>query len=222
MLCGSFDRIIMLVFALIELIALSVMLSEGGSAMKNIEDHATSAPVAGDAADPEERLRRLVGNSIGCGVFALIALLAITTYYTTSGLLLWLGRRVDVVRADPSAHRQMRLAPTSGVRGMFRIALKLINITVGVLGIVAITISASLFGVAAWQVDEVTWGDVMHSKETVDSLHTAMSMAVLALVMKILEAFLGHVWAINLSDARDYASTVRDSELIPVDAKSQV
>lgn len=212
----------MIAFAVVELVALCVMLSTGGSAMKKIEDHATSLPVAADEVDPEDRLRRLVGSSIGCGVFALVALFAVTAYYTTSGLLLWLGRRVDVVRADPSAHKQMRLAPTSGVRGVCRLALNLINITIGVLGIVSITISASLFGMAAWQVDEVTWGDPVHGKETADLLHTAMSMAVLALVMKILEAFLGHVWAIMLSDTRDYASAVRDVELVPVDAKEHV
>ena len=213
MLCGSIDRIIMLVFALVELVALIAMLSAGGAVMAYIDDHASSVPVAAGAIDHEYRLRRLVGVSIGCGAFALFALLAVSAYYSTSALLLWLGRRADVVRADATSHREMKLAPTAGAEGCCRITMKLINITIGLVGIITITISASLFGVAQWQAEEVPWADADHAQNAVNLTSAAAGLAILALTMKVAEAFLGHLWAVNLSNTRDYVTTMRDGDL---------
>jgi len=222
MLCGSVDRIIMLVFALVELIALIAMLSAGGSVLTCINDHASSMPVGAGTIDHEDRLRRLINGSIGCGAFALLALLAVTTYYSTSALLLWLGRRADVVRADGTSHREMKLAPTAGAEGCCRITLKLLNITVGLLGIIAITISSSLFGAARWQAEEVPWADAAHAKEAVDLIGAAMGLAILALLMKVAEAFLGHLWAVNLSNTRDYVATMRDGDLLAASERGRV
>lgn len=213
MIGGSFDRILMIILAIIEFLTLIAMLSVGGSALAYVGDHASSAPVASDAIDQEDRLRRLLNISITCGAFALFSLISVTTYYTTGALLLWLGSRADKVRKDDSSHQKMLLAPTSGAEGYCRITLKLLNITVGLLGIITITVSVTLFGVAQWQADMVIWADVGNAKEIGDLLGATTGLAIMALLMKVAEAFLGHVWAIMLSNTRDYVATRRDQDV---------
>lgn len=203
----------MLVLTYLELVVLVAMLSVGSSALKFIDDYASSVPVVAGAIDHEDRLRRLINGAIGCGAFALFALLVATAYHSTSALLLWLGRRTDGVHVKEMSHRELTLAPTTGVKGCCRVTMKILNITVGLLGIVAITLSASLFGMAQWEVDVVTWENFGHAKEIAYLLGVCMGLAILALLLKLTEALLGHVWAVLLSNTRDYATTMHDREI---------
>jgi hypothetical protein len=213
------DRYAMLLFALIELIVLIFALERGNAAVYNIEHNGTAIayvtmPLGETVLDTKQRLVTQLHMGIAGAGFSLFALLAITAYYTVGGLLLWITRRMEVVNADHTAHRQMSLAPTQGKNSTCYFLLKVLNIAVGALGLVAITLAAAFFGGAVWSVDYLTWAAQADRDAASDAANTASVLSIISLVLKLLEALLGHWWAITLSNKRDHATHIREKDLL--------
>lgn len=214
----AFDRMVMWLFALVDLLSLILAIVYGALAL-NERNHATNPATCPSGVDTKAQFLMAVGWAVGLTSFALVSLLAVSAYYTLGRLLMWTGTQSDMVRhaqtmaTKKNAHMEVALAPTRGDDGGCRILLKMINIAVGALGIVAITAAVILFGGGAFITDYLTWSSSSTQTKVSDYLDMAMGWASLGLVLKLLEALLGHLWAINLSNHRDRLQTMRDHGL---------
>ena len=209
----------MILLALIELVVLIIAIERGVAASQSTQDHGLAAPFAspsthGDVSTSKERLTSLIHTGIALAAFSLFALFAITAYYSLGGLLMWLSGQLDVVDADHTAHKQMKLAPTTGVISSSGFLMKILNIAVGALGLVAVSVAAAAFSGAVMMADTLTWTSVAEKESLTMAAGSAGALSAVSLVLKLCEALLGHVWAINLSNKRDHATRLRDTAIV--------
>lgn len=201
------DRWVMIAFAVLEFIALVWCIVESAIVMGRVNAHVEDAVVSVIHADhgpssrdpvrhpvtlhihPRDRMRTIIGWSIGLVVVALVALLAVTAYYT-------LGKMLQHRSLVP-AHHMAR-----GWSGGCSVALKLLNITIGALGIVTVSAAIATLSLAAWYSDHVAWKNAAERKSAYDELSAASALSLIALVLKLAEALLGHYWAIDLTKHR--------------------
>lgn len=201
------DRWVMITFAVLELIALIWGIVEIAVAMGRVRSYADDAHVSVTHADhgpssrdpikhpvtfhvnPRERLLVMTGWGIALVSIALVSLLAVSAYYT-------LGKMLQHRHLVP-AHHMAR-----GWSGGCGVALKLLNITIGALGIVTISAAVALTACAGWYSDHVPWKNAAERKSASDELMAATALSLVALVLKLAEALLGHYWAIDLTKHR--------------------
>ena len=216
--CSS-DRIIMWIFAILDLAALVAAIILGAQTI-NQTHHASNLPsLTTSGVDVKVRYEMAIGWAIGLTCFSLGALLAVSAYYTVGRVLMWTGSRSDMVQhahtmqTTKQMHMEVPLATTEGNDGRCRILGKMINIAIGALGLVTITAASVFFGAAAWLADCMVFTTTAEKTIAKDNLNMASSAAVLALVFKLLQALLGHLWAVLLSNHRDKFQTMRDHSL---------
>ena len=199
------DRIVMIIFAVLEFLALLWGLIELGIVLGKIHKyadrvatHVTHADFAtsGDTSRavnpvvfevyPNERLVTITVWNIVLFVLSMLSLIGVTLYYT-------LGKELQ----------KRHLIPKSFfVGGGYRIWLKMINIAVGAIGIVVNGAAVSLCAVSVWYSNQVKWKNAAEAKLVQDQLVAATVVGLVAIVLKLAEALLGHYWAIDLSRGR--------------------
>lgn len=206
-------RPLMWIFAIVEVVVSIWALVRGGHASQLVSDHAPSG-LSCITTDVKMRVGTLIGSGIACASFALISLLAVSAYYSLGGLLMWMGKRMDAMKIGNLSSLDMTLSPTKGDESMLRIALKVLNVAVGALGIVTAALAACFFSSAAWDIDYLYWTANDYQAGARLALHDAAGLSITALIMKLLEALLGHLWAIALSNGRDKMTCMRDQALV--------
>lgn len=175
-------RYLMMGMAAIELVLLLLALSNGGEILDAIEKQ-TDCGQCG--------LRTLVHFAMAATGGSLFSLLAVTAYYTLGGLLF---------RLNTSGEH----AYSGGSGSSYRLVFKVANIAIGAVGIAANGAAIALFGACIVFEDMVRHGQSPGS--TTRPERVAMLYSIFALVLKLSEALLGHIWAIHLSSARDSAA----------------
>lgn len=212
----SVDRAVMWVFAIVELVVLIAALVQVAECIDRV-NHKTvkssKAQLESDT-DTKQRLHDLLVGSVGLLAYSLVALVAVSAYYTVGGMLKWLGHRADSVKANVGSPMAMAMAPSRGDDGTVRILAKMLNIAVGAVGIVTVSWAAGLLQGAWYLPDYIQWEHADDKDDTQNLIVMAFWWTIVALVMKLLEALLGHLWAINLSNHRDKMTHLRDGELL--------
>lgn len=178
------DRWAMIVLAAVEFIAGVVSIVEGVSGLGISGEHGTAGsstlPGFTNQFDPLQDLRTKIGWGVALNCISLLSLMGITAYYTV-------GRKVQ-------HYNHLRHFPLLGSA----FALKVAVIVLGAVGIVAATAGSTVLFCAGSYNNLVPY----KTPKAREDVHAALSMAaafqLVCLVLKLLEAVLGHVWALTL------------------------
>lgn len=178
------DRWVMIAFAVVEFIAGVVSIIEAASGLGISGDHGTSGsstlPGFTNQFDPLQDLRTKIGWGVALNCISLISLLGITAYYAV-------GRKVQ-------HYRYLQHFPVLGSA----FALKVVVIVLGAVGVVSATAGSTVLFCAGSYNNLVPYKTPKAREDVHGALSMAAAFQLVCLVLKLLEAVLGHVWALTL------------------------
>lgn len=178
------DRWAMMAFATVEFVAGVVSIIASATALGISGEYgvsgASTLPGFTNKFDPLQDLRTKTGWGLALNCLSLLSLLGITAYYTV-------GRKVQ-------HYHQLRHFPLIGNAFL----LKVFVIVLGAVGIVVAAASSTLLFCAGSYNNLVPYTTPTAREDAHAALTTAAAFQLTCLVLKLIEAVLGHVWALTL------------------------
>lgn len=178
------DRWAMVAFAAVEFIAGVVSIVEAASGLGISGEHGTAGsstlPGFTNQFDPLQDLRTKIGWGVALNSVSLLSLMGITAYYTV-------GRKVQ-------HYHHLRHFPLLGSAFVLKVAV----IVLGAVGVVAATAGSTVLFCAGSYNNLVPYKTAKAREDVHGALSMAAAFQLVCLVLKLLEAVLGHVWALTL------------------------
>jgi hypothetical protein len=187
-----FSRWLMMLFALLELIFGILLIVEITTARNHLVGKvATSAnPFTNVLTDKTEDLKDALLNavdwSLAAAYIAVISLITVSLYYSVGKRLEWFNSQN---------------AEDTHVDSILNEIVKLIVIVIGAVGIVFAVVSACVMAASSNALQTLVFTSTDSKKPTIQSFYTSSDYAIGVVILKLLEAVLGHAWAIGLSNA---------------------
>lgn len=193
----AWDRMVMVLFAIVEFVLGIMLVWDIGQ----IHSHVTNEVVAGanmftnaldnKSQDLRDVVLTMVGWSLGMAILSLISVIAVSLYYTVGKKLNYHSEQMSSMQPD----------------GMLRMIVKLLIIALGALGVVGVVASLSILSGTSVGVYTMTFTAVDKKKAVLELFVRGVVYGVVILIFKLLEALLGHAWAIGLS--KKHVETVK-------------
>lgn len=125
----------------------------------------------------------MVRWSMGMAILSLMSVIVVSLYYTLGKALNYYVDQMPSMQPD----------------GMLRMFVKLLVIALGALGIVGIVASLSILSGTSVGVYTMSFTTFAKKKKVLELFTLSTAYGVVILIVKLLEALLGHAWAIGLS-----------------------
>ena len=185
----AWDRMVMMLFALVEFVLGIMLVWDIGQ----IHRHVTNDVVAevnnftnaldNTQSDMRDVVLTMVGWSMGMAILSVISVIVVSLYYTLGKALNYYVDAMPAMQPD----------------GMLRMIVKLLIIALGALGIVGVVASLSILSGTSTGVNMMKFASPDKKKAALELFMRATVYGVVILIFKLLEALLGHAWAIGLS-----------------------
>ena len=179
----------MMLFALVEFVLGIMLVWDIGQ----IHRHVTNDVVAevnkftnaldNTQSDMRDVVLTMVGWSMGMAILSVISVIVVSLYYTLGKALNYYVDAMPAMQPD----------------GMLRMIVKLLIIALGALGIVGVVASLSILSGTSTGVNMMKFASPDKKKAALELFMRATVYGVVILIFKLLEALLGHAWAIGLS-----------------------
>ena len=184
----AWDRMVMILFAVVEFVLGILLIWD----VSQIHSHVTNEVVAGantftnaldnKSQDLRDVVLTMVGWGMGMSILSLLSVVVVSLYYT-------LGKALNYYM-DHMASMQ----PDSILRKIF----KMLIIALGALGIVGVVAAMGILSGTSVAVYNMTFTAVAKKKVVLELFVRAVVYGLVVLIFKLLEALLGHAWAIGL------------------------
>lgn len=178
----------MILFAVVEFVLGILLIWD----VSQIHSHVTNEVVAGantftnaldnKSQDLRDVVLTMVGWGMGMSILSLLSVVVVSLYYT-------LGKALNYYM-DHMASMQ----PDSILRKIF----KMLIIALGALGIVGVVAAMGILSGTSVAVYNMTFTAVAKKKVVLELFVRAVVYGLVVLIFKLLEALLGHAWAIGL------------------------
>ena len=185
----AWDRMVMMLFALVEFVLGIMLVWDIGQ----IHRHVTNDVVAevnkftnaldNTQSDMRDVVLTMVGWSMGMAILSVISVIVVSLYYTLGKALNYYVDAMPAMQPD----------------GMLRMIVKLLIIALGALGIVGVVASLSILSGTSTGMNMMKFASPDKKKAALELFMRATVYGVVILIFKLLEALLGHAWAIGLS-----------------------
>lgn len=186
----AWDRMVMMLFALVEFVLGIVLITAIGQLNGHITNEVMEGantftnPVNNKSQDLRDVVRTMLGWSIGMAVWSLVSVVVVSLYYT-------LGKALNYYRDHVTS-----MKPDSLVRKL----IKMLIIAVGALGIVGVVAAMGILSGTSVAMYTMTCSSDAKKKEILELFGASVLYGLVVLIFKLLEALLGHAWAIGLSN----------------------
>jgi len=181
---------VMIFFALVEFVLGIVLITAIGQLNGHITNEVMEGantftnPVNNKSQDLRDVVRTMLGWGMGMAVLSLISVVVVSLYYTLGKALNYYTDHVKSMKPD----------------SLVRKLIKMIIIAVGALGIVGVAAAMGILSGTSVAVYTMNCSSEAKKKEVLELFGASVLYGLVVLILKLLEALLGHAWAIGLSN----------------------
>lgn len=186
----AWDRLLMIGFAVAELVLGIILLSNVGQISRHITNEVTpninsyTNLLNDKKEDLRDSVQVMVSWSMGMAILSLVSVVVVSLYYTLGKSLNYYMENMSTMKPDSVVYK----------------VVKMIIIALGALGIVGIVASMSMLSGTSVAVYNMQFKLDKDKKATLELFMSSVVIGLVILILKLLEALLGHAWAIGLAN----------------------